>query len=233
MRNVPIPICLAIIILAMSPASAVMSTPNLDMSQKSAFADAGSIAFSPAPSIDVEATDIGQAASGNSLPVNITANVTQYSSASKTTESICGLEMSNFEIETLEVPTNGNDVRIMSVSRRNANFMYAPAPPCNYWISIIPTTEYLGQESPYKPTPSKQNTWVDGVYTLRLRYISEGNEIASTTFSFTIGGDTSWVGASQFHRVTDSNSEKSPRNVNPIDQLNPQPEPPKPSNPSF
>ena len=232
MKKILIPICLTIIVLTAGLSNAVMSTPSLDTSNRYASADIGLLTYSPAPSIDVESIYIGQAANGNGMPVNITINATQFSNATKTKESICGLGMQNFEIETIEMPAGGKAARIMNVAPIHINFMYAPT-PCRYLISIIPITEYLGQESPYKPTPSKQNTWVNGVYTLRLRYVCEGTEAASTTFSFTIGGDTSWVGASQFHRVTDSSSGISPRDMNPIDQLNPQPEPPMPSNPSF
>jgi hypothetical protein len=204
MRKVLITTCLAIVFLSTSLAISVLQSPNLDMSQKSSFADLGSIAYSTVPSIDVEEINIEQAASGNSKPVNITANVTQFSSSSKTIESICGLGMSNFEIDSIEMPSGGKAARIMSVSPRHANFMYATA-PCSYLISIIPITDYLNQGSPYKPSPAKQNTWVNGVYTLRLRYMNGGSEIASTTFSFTIGGDTSWIKDSQFNRVTDTN----------------------------
>ncbi len=232
MRNILIPACLAIIILTACLASGVLSSPNLDISQNSALANAGSFASSPAPAINVEAIDTGQAASGNSNPVNLTVNVTQLSSGSSQAEAICGLERFNFEIYTLEVPPDGKAVRIMMVSPTHDNFMYAPA-PCSYLISIIPITDYLGQGSPDKPSPGKQNTWKNGIYTLRLIYINDGYEIASKTFSFTIGAGTLLGQTAKFNNIVAINPKLSPRDVDPINQLNPQPEPPIPSNPSF
>jgi len=233
MRDILIPACLAIIVLTACLASGALSSPNLDISQKSALANAGSFASSSAPSINVEAIDIGQAASGNSNPVNLTVNVTQLSSGSdQTAEAICGLERFNFEIYTLEVPPDGKAVRIMMVGPTHDNFMYAPA-PCRYLISIIPITDYLNQGSTDKPSPGKQNTWENGVYTLRLIYINEGYEIASKTFSFTIGAGTLLGQTAKFNNIVAINPKLSPRDVDPINQLNPQPEPPIPSNPSF
>jgi len=223
MRRILIPTCLAIIVLAACLASAALSSPNLDISQKSALAKAGSFASSSAASINVETIDTGQAASGNSKPVNLTVSVTQlFSDSNQTAEAICGLGRFNFEIDTLEVPTDGKAARIMSVSPTYANFVYAPA-PCSYWISIIPITDYLNQGSPASPSPGKQNTWVNGVYTLSLRYMNEGYETVSKTFSFTIGASASLGEAAKFNKI---NSKLSPRDVDPINQLNPQPEPP-------
>lgn len=232
MRNILIPACFAIIILAACFPGAALSSPVLDMDQRSALAKAGPFASSSVPSINVESIDIGQAASGNSNPVNLTVNVTEFSSDSNQAEAICGLDRFDFEIDTLGVPPDGKAVRIMSVSPTHANFMYAPA-PCSYWISIIPVTDYLNQGSPNKPSPGKQNTWVNGVYTIRLRYMNEGYELASKTFSFTIGAGTLLGQAAKFNNIVAINSKLSPRDVDPINQLNPQPEPPMPSNPSF
>ena len=235
MRKILIPVCLAIIVLAACLASAAISLPNLDISPKSAPAKAGSFASSSSPSINVVAIDTGVAASGNSKPVNLSMSVTQFSSASnQTAEAICGLDRSNFEIDTLEMPSGGKAARIMSVSSTDANIVYASAPiPCSYWISIIPITDYLNQNSPANPSPAKQNTWVNGVYTLRLRYMNGGSEMASKTFSFTIGTISSLVNAAKFTKTTVVNSKLSPRDVDPISQLNPQPEPPMQLNPSF
>jgi hypothetical protein len=235
MRKILIPVCLAIIVLAAFLASAAISSPNLDISQKSAPAKAGSFASSSAPSINVVAIDTGDAASGNSKPVNLSMSVTQFSSDSnQIAEAICGLDRSNFEIDTLEMPPGGKAARIMSVSSTDAYFVYASAPvPCSYWISIIPTTDYLNQRSPADPSPAKQNTWVSGIYTLRLRYMNEGSEMVSKTFSFTIGTSASLVNAAKFTETTLINSKLSPRDVDPISQLNPQPEPPMQLNPSF
>jgi len=231
MRIILIPACLAIIVLAACFSSAALSSPNLDISQRSVSAEAGSFALSSAPSIDVEAIDAGQAASGNSNPVNLTVNVTQFSGGSgQTAEAICGLDRFDFEIDTLEVPPGGEAVRIMSVSPTHDNSMYAP---CSYLISMIPITDYLNQGSPNKPSPGKQNTWINGAYTLRLMYMNEGYETASRTFSFTIGAGVSLGQTAKFNNIVAINPKRSPRDLAPINQLNPQPEPPIPSNPSF
>lgn len=233
MRNILIPACLAIIVLAACFPSAVLSSPNLDISQRSASAKAGSFISSSAPSINVEAIDTEQAASGNSNPVNLTVNVTQFSSGSdQTAETICGLDRFDFEIDTLEVPPDGKAVRIMMVSPTHGNFMYAHA-PCSYSISIIPITDYLNQGSSNKPSPGKQNTWKSGVYTLSLIYMNDGYESVSKTFSFTIGAGTLLGQTARFNNIVAINSKLSPRDVDPINQLNPQPEPPMPPNPSF
>ena len=231
MRKILITACLAIIVLATCLASGALSSPNSDISQKSALAKAGSGSFasSSTPSINVDAIDIEQAAPGNSNPVNLTVSVIQSLGGIQTSEAICGLERNNYEIDTLEVPVGGKAARIMGVGPTQASYTNPPA-PCGYWISIIPTTDYLNPGSP--SSPAKQNTWVSGTYSLRLRYLNQGNEIASKTFSITIGGGKSLVGAEKFNKVAAINS-KSPMELNPINQLNPQPEPPKPINPSF
>jgi hypothetical protein len=232
MRNILIPAGLVIVVLTACLASGALSSPNLDISQMSALTKAGTFASPSAPSINVEAIDIGQAASGNSNPVNITVNVTNFFSDSNQAEAICGLDRFNFEIDTIEVPPDGTAVRIMSVSPTYANFMYAPA-ACSYWISIIPITNYLNQGSPANPSPGKQNTWENGAYTLRLKYMNGGYETASKPFSFTIGVSASLGEVAEFNKIIAIGSKRSPLNVDPINQLNPQPEPPIPPNPSF
>jgi hypothetical protein len=230
MRKILIPACMAIIVLAACLASATLSSPNSDISQKSSLAKAGSGAFASAPSVNVDAIDIGQAASGNSEPVNLTVSVIQSLGGVQMSEAICGLERNNFEIDTLEVPTGGKAARIMSVGPTYAGYTNPPA-PCSYWISIFPTADYLNPGSP--SSPAKQNNWVNGVYTIRLRYVNQGNEFASKTFSVTIGGSASSVTAEKVIDFVAINSKKSLRDMDPINQLNPQPEPPKPINPSF
>lgn len=232
MRNILTPACLAIIILTACLASGMLSSPNLDVGQKSALEKAGSFVLSSAPSINVEAIDTEQAASGNSNLVNLTVNVTEFFSESNQVEAICGLDRFNFEIDTLEMPPDGKAVRIMSASPTHDNFMYA-TDACSYLISIIPITDYLNQGSPNKPSPAKQNTWENGVYTLRLRYMNEGYEIASKTFSFTIGVSASLGEVAKLNKIVVINPKLSPRDLDPINQLNPQPEPPIPPNPSF
>jgi hypothetical protein len=162
-------------------------------------------------------------------------SLTQFSSDSnQKAEAICGLDRSNFEIDTLEMPAGGKAARIMSASPTQASSVYASAPvPCSYWISIIPITDYLNPGSTVNPSPGKQNTWVNGVYTLRLRYMNEGYETGSKTFSFTIGASASLIDAVKFKKTAAIDSKLSPRDVDPISQLNPQPEPPMLLNPSF
>ena len=232
MRRMLILACVAIVFLAAYLASAALPSPNSDMSLKSSAAKAGSGAFasSSVPSVNVDAIDIGQAASGNSRPVNLTVSVIQSLGGIQMSEAICGLERNNFEIETLEVPPGGKDVRIMSVGSTYAGYTNPPA-PCSYQISIFPTAEYLNPG--YPSSPAKQNNWVNGVYTVRLRYLNQGNEFAGKTFSITIGGSASSVAAEKIIDFAAINSKKSPLNMDPIDQLNPQPEPPMPINPSF
>jgi len=231
MRIILIPAYLAIIVLTTCLASGALSSPN-DMSQQSTLAKTESFAMSSAPSINVIALDMGLAALGNSRPVNLTVNVTQIIGVAQTAETICGLNRFNFEIDTLELPPDGKAARIMSVSPTYASYMNPPA-PCSYWISIIPIADYLNQGSPVNPSPAKQNTWVNGVYTLQLRYMNAGNEIASKTFSFTIGGSPSLGNTIELNKISAINSKRSPYEMDPIDQLNPQPEPPSPLNPSF
>jgi hypothetical protein len=230
MKKILIPACLATIFLAACLASAALSSPNSDISQKSSSAKAGSGAFASAPSVNVDAIDIGQAASGNSKPVNLTVSVIQSLGGIQTSEAICGLERNNFEIDTLEAPSGGKAARIKSVSPTYASYTNPPG-PCSYWISIFPTADYLNPG--YPSSPAKQNNWVDGVYTIRLRYTNQGNEFAGKTFSVTIGGSASSVTAEKIIDFVAINSKKSPRDMDPINQLNPQPEPPKPINPSF
>ena len=238
MRRILISACLAIIVAAACLASAALSSPNLDMGAQSALAKAGSFASpsvssSFATSVNVEAIDTGKAASGNSKQVNLTVSVTQsFSDSNQAAEAVCGLGRFNFEIDTIEVPPDGKAARIMSVSPTYANFVHAPA-PCSYSISIIPITDYLNQGSPSKPAPGKQNNWVNGIYTLSLRYLNEGSETASKTFSFTIGDNVPLSEAAKINRIVAINEPRSPRDLDPINQLNPQPEPPMPSNPSF
>jgi len=111
----------------------------------------------------------------------------------------------NFEIDTLEAPPDGKAARIMSVSPTYDNFEYAPA-PCSYRVSIIPITDYLNQGSPSNQAPGKQNSWVTGIYTLSLRYMNEGSETVSKTFSFTIGAN---VPLSEAAKINNQPTESS------------------------
>jgi hypothetical protein len=219
MKTTSILSCVAIIILTTCLASGALSSPKLTKSPQSALVETESFSMSSAPSINVNAIDTGLAALGNSRPVNITVNVTQIMDSPKSAEAICGLDRFNFEIDMLEVPPDGKDARIMSVSPTYASYMNPPA-PCSYRISIIPITEYLNQGSPANPSPAKLNTWVNGVYILQLKYLNAGNEIASKTFSFTIGGNPSLGNTIELNKISAINSKRSPYEIDPIDQLN-------------
>jgi hypothetical protein len=63
--------------------------------------------------------------------------------------------------------------------------------------------------------------------------MNEGSESVSKTFSFTIGANEPLSDAAKINKIVAINSKRSPRDLDPINQLNPQPEPPMSSNPSF
>jgi hypothetical protein len=63
--------------------------------------------------------------------------------------------------------------------------------------------------------------------------MNEGSETVSKTFSFTIGANALLSEAEKINQIVAINEQRSPRDLDPINQLNPQPEPPMPSNPSF
>jgi len=177
--------------------------------------------------ININAVDVGQASSGNSRPVNITVNVTQGSDASFPRQSVCGLDRFDFQLDTIELPPNGYAARIMSVTPVQNNFMYAPA-PCSYLISLIPVSDYLNQESPAKPSPAKPHSWTSGIYIFQLTWVKEGNEIARKSFSISIGEVGFPHQSSEISPLPAMNSRSSWHGIDPIDQLNPQPEPPRP-----
>jgi len=131
------------------------------------------------PSINVQEPLItATAAPGNSEPFNISVNVTQFASAIQSSESICGLKVSDFKIDTIKTPLMGAQVAIKSVTMvRN--------PDCNYLISIIPLSN-----------PGKQSTWRNGIYTLQLNYLKDGKQLASCELNLPLDeplrGDTKY-----------------------------------------
>jgi len=128
--------------------------------------------IAPSISININAIE-GKASSGNGEPIKLIVNVTKIVKNSQPVEDICGLDASNFKIETLTVPPYGATVGIKSVAPApHPNFMYGQS-PCNHEISIIPTS-YQG----------KQSTWLNGKYVLKLDYIKGGHQLASREFKF-------------------------------------------------
>jgi hypothetical protein len=120
------------------------------------------------PSISINAIYPAGSAAGNSNRVGVNASVFQLGNP------ICGLNYTNFKLETLIVPPYGAAVVIQSVGATVAP-IGMPAPPCSYIINLVPTT-YQG----------KQYTWLAGTYTVKLDYIKAGKELTNKTFNFTI-----------------------------------------------
>lgn len=123
-----------------------------------------------APHININLIKIAPASPGNSKPVSVSVNVT----SPVTKQDICGLNSSNFKIDTLNVPPYGPAVVIENVLPISSVAINQPM-DCDYWLSIVPTS-YQG----------KQYTWVTGTYTLKLSYIQKGQQLAETTFSFRV-----------------------------------------------
>jgi hypothetical protein len=82
------------------------------------------------------------------------------------------------------------------------------------------------------PAPCKQLTWIPGVYTVKLHYIKNGEELANRTINFSIGGITQLPDSANIQnrppitwKLPEANQEiGDPQRL----WLNPQPEPPKP-----
>lgn len=159
-------------------ASTVSLTTSMPLSNNAIIA-ANKAANILGPSINVKEPLItATAAPGNSNPFNISVNVTQFASAIQSAESICGLKVSDFKIDTIKTPPMGAQVAIKSVTMvRN--------PDCNYLISLVPISN-----------PGKQNTWWNGIYTLQLNYLKDGKQLASCKLNLPIdvlpGGDAKY-----------------------------------------
>jgi hypothetical protein len=139
---------LAIIILIVSVVCAAPKNPN-----------PGSQV--PAPqigtSIDVTSVHLRNVMAGNSNPV--TADVFVYENGHMA--STCGLDISNFKIDTIQMPPGGYSVSLTSMGMVD---------PCGYVPFISPSP----------------NNWVKGKYTVKIYYIKAGKEKANKDFSFTI-----------------------------------------------
>lgn len=123
-----------------------------------------------APFINIFSIKIAPAAPGNSEPV--TAGVKVQSAIKK--EDICGLDASNFKLETITVPPGGAAVVIKNVYATSSTAVNQPV-DCNFWLELVPTS--------FQGT---QYTWLTGTYTLKLYYLKDGQQIADKTFSFRV-----------------------------------------------
>ncbi len=123
-----------------------------------------------APSININLIKIAPATSGNSEPVNVGVKII----SGVTHQDICGLDASNFNIDTLTVPPGGPAIIIKNVFPTSSVAINQPM-SCDYWLNIVPTS-YQGS----------QYTWLTGTYTLKLYYAANGKRLASRTFSFRV-----------------------------------------------
>lgn len=123
-----------------------------------------------APTIEVISIKIAPALPGNSEPVNLGIRVV----SGATNQDICGLDESNFNLETLTVPPGGPAIVIKNIYPTSAVAVNQPV-SCNYWLDMVPTS-YQGS----------QYTWLTGTYTLKLNYMANGKQLASKTFSFRV-----------------------------------------------
>jgi len=122
------------------------------------------------PTIDIILIKIAPASPGNSEPVNVGVKVV----SGATHQDICGLDASNFNLETLTVPPGGPAIVIKNIYPTSSIAINQPM-SCDYWLDIVPTS-YQGN----------QYTWLTGTYTLKLYYIVNGKQLADRTFSFRV-----------------------------------------------
>jgi hypothetical protein len=122
------------------------------------------------PAIEVDLIKIAPASPGNSEPAKVGIRV--VSGAMK--QDICGLDASNFNLETITVPPGGPAIVIKSIYPTSAVAANLP-PSCNYWLEVAPTS-YQGN----------QYTWLTGTYTLKLNYVTNGQQAASKMLSFRV-----------------------------------------------
>jgi hypothetical protein len=122
------------------------------------------------PTIDIISIKIAPASPGNSEPVNVGVKVV----SGATNQDICGLDASNFNLETLTVPPGGPAIVIKNIYPTSSIAINQPM-SCDYWLDIVPTS-YQG----------KQYTWLTGTYTLKLYYVLNGQPLADRTFSFRV-----------------------------------------------
>jgi hypothetical protein len=123
-----------------------------------------------APTININSIKIAPASSGNSEPVSVGVKVI----SGLTQLDICGLNAGNFNMDTLTVPPGGPAIVIKNVYPISSVAINQPV-SCDYWLHLVPTS-YQGN----------QYTWVTGTYTLKLYYITNGQQMANRTFSFRV-----------------------------------------------
>jgi hypothetical protein len=140
---------------AMRPSQAFVAKPNPQLI---------------APSININLIKIAPASPGNSEPVNVGIKVI----SGVTQLDICGLDASNFNMDTLTVPPGGPAIVIKNVYPISSVAINQPI-SCDYWLYLVPTS-YQGN----------QYTWLTGTYTLKLYYVANGQQLANKTFSFRV-----------------------------------------------
>jgi|WetSurMetagenome_2_1015567.scaffolds.fasta_scaffold22305_2 hypothetical protein len=123
-----------------------------------------------APAIEIILIKVAPALPGNSEPVNVGIRIV----SGATNQDICGLDASNFNLETLTVPPGGPAIVIKNIYPTSAVAVNQPV-SCNYWLDMVPTS-YQGS----------QYTWLTGTYTLKLNYAANGKQLASKVFNFRV-----------------------------------------------
>jgi len=123
-----------------------------------------------APNINIDLIKIAPASPGNSEPVNVGVKII----SGVTHQDICGLDASNFNLDTLTVPPGGPAIVIKEVLPTSSVAINQPV-SCDYWLYLVPTS-YQGN----------QYTWLTGTYTLKLYYVANGQKLADKTFSFRV-----------------------------------------------
>jgi hypothetical protein len=122
------------------------------------------------PAINIILIKIAPALPGNSEPVNVGIKVV----SGVTKQDICGLDATNFNLETLTVPPGGPAIVIKNIYPTSSIAINQPV-SCDYWLDMVPTS-YQG----------KQYSWLTGTYTLKLYYVENGKQLANRTFSFRV-----------------------------------------------
>ena len=123
-----------------------------------------------APTISIIQIKIAPAAPGNNEPVTVGVKV----KSAFNQEDICGLNETNFKLETITVPPGGAAVIIEDVFATSSTAVNQPI-DCNFWLNLAPTW-FQGQ----------QYTWLTGTYTVKLWYVRDGKQISSEIFSFRV-----------------------------------------------
>lgn len=108
--------------------------------------------------IDTPIVHLRDVHAGNSNPV--TAEI--YVRKAGMSIPICGLELINFKVLTVQVPSNGYPVTLNSIGKI--------ASPCGSMLFISP--------SPYN--------WAAGNYIVKAYYVSADKELANSVISFTV-----------------------------------------------